>query len=83
MSQARSAPGNISATAATINGIHHTLSVWKSEKHMREYLRSGAHLKALKAFRNIASGKTFGYLTRDVPDWSDVHHLWLENGREV
>jgi len=37
MGQARAAPGNISAGARTINGIHHTLTVWDSEAAMRSY----------------------------------------------
>lgn len=80
MIQAKSSPGNISAEARTINGIHHTLSVWTDEKSMRTFITTGNHLQAMKAFNHIATGKTFGYTTSNVPDWSDVHGLWLEKG---
>ena len=83
MAQAKRAPGNISADARTINGIHHTLSVWESEAAMRAYLIAGAHRKAMGVFRSIATGKTLGFTTDTVPDWSEVHAIWMERGREV
>lgn len=82
MVQAKSAPGNISADAKVINGINHTLSVWTDEKAMREFIITGHHLKAMKAFNRIATGKTFGFKSRDVPDWDEVHRLWREKGIE-
>lgn len=81
MYQARSAKGNISADARTINGVHHTVSLWDDEKSMREFLVTGAHLEALKAFKHIATGKTFGYIDEKAPDWSEVHELWLNKGK--
>ncbi|MEN9895173.1 MAG: hypothetical protein RIR97_1025 [Pseudomonadota bacterium] len=83
MRQALAAPGNISASAQTINGIHHTLTVWTDEAAMRAYLVQGAHLQALKAFRSIATGKTIGYMADKAPDWSEVHQIWLEKGKVV
>ncbi len=83
MVQARSAEGCLSADARTIQGIQHTFSVWSSKKAMQAYLLQGAHMKAVKAFRSIATGKTFGFETRDVPGQDQVHTLWLENGQTV
>ena len=83
MAQARSAEGCLSADARTIQGIHHTVSVWSSKEAMQAYLRQGAHMTAIKAFRSIATGKTFGFETRDVPGWDQVHTLWLKNGQTV
>lgn len=83
MRQAMQASGNISASAQTINGIHHTLTVWKDEAAMRTYLVQGAHLQAMKAFRGIATGKTIGFFAETPPDWSEVHQIWLERGRIV
>jgi hypothetical protein len=82
MVQAQSAPGNISAEARTINGVHHTLSVWAHEDALRAYLYTGAHLKAIKAFKSIAIGKTFGFETDIVPSWSEVHELWKQRGQD-
>jgi quinol monooxygenase YgiN len=83
MAQARSAPGNLSADARTIEGIHHTLSVWRDRQAMRTYLGGGAHLEAMKAFRKIATGKTLGYLTDTPPGWDEARALWREKGKLV
>ena len=83
MMQAKRAPGNISADARMIEGIQHTLSVWESQAAMRAYLIAGAHGKAMANFKSIATGKVVGFLTDTVPDWSEVHALWIEKGREV
>ena len=80
--QAERAEGNLSVAVKTINGVHHTLTTWKSEQDMRKYLYSGAHQKAIRAFRKIATGKTFGLLGREVPDWNKVHELWRERAKE-
>lgn len=83
MNQARRADGCLSAEARTINGIHHTRSVWRNRAAMLEYLRSGAHLEAMRLFNKIATGKTFGFETTEVPDWNTVHALWHDKGNEV
>jgi hypothetical protein len=83
MGQARGAPGNISADARTINGVHHTRSVWTDETAMRHYLITGAHRGAIKAFHNIATGKTLGFSTDQVPDWGEVHELWRTQDKPV
>jgi quinol monooxygenase YgiN len=81
--QARAAPGNISAEARTIAGVHHTLSVWTDEAAMRAYLRAGAHLQAMRRFPAIATGKVVGFAAERAPDWADVPGLWRDRGRVV
>lgn len=83
MAQAKAAPGCLAAEARTIDGIHHTRSVWASKEDMRVFLRSGAHLRAMKAFSAIATGKTYGFDTRHVPDWPTTQALWRDKGRSV
>lgn len=83
MRQAKRAPGNILAETRTIDGVHHTLSLWESEAAMRRYLGRGAHLAAMRVFAQIASGSTLGYLTDEPPDWSRVHSIWRERGVAV
>jgi hypothetical protein len=83
MVQAHNAPGNIFADARTINGVHHTLSVWADRDAMRTYLTAGPHLEAMRLFPSIATGKVVGYLAQQAPDWSEVHAIWLERGRVV
>ncbi|SEP65794.1 hypothetical protein SAMN05428995_101422 [Loktanella sp. DSM 29012] len=83
MMQAREADGNLSADARTIDGVHHTLSVWTDQAAMRAYLTTGAHLKAMRRFSSIATGKVVGYMTAQVPDWADVPAIWRDRGRAV
>ncbi len=83
MAQARSAEGCLSAETRTIQGVHHTLTVWTSRDAMLAYLRQGAHLKAMQLFGKIATGKTFGFVTNTIPGWGDVHRIWLDQGRIV
>jgi hypothetical protein len=62
-------PGNISADARTINGVHHTLSVWTDKDAMRAYLTAGPHLEAMRVSRSIATGKVVGFGAQQAPDW--------------
>jgi hypothetical protein len=83
MTQAKRAPGIRSAAARIIGGVHHTVTVWDDEQAMRNYVRSGAHLDALRAFHEIATGKTIGFVADAAPLWNEVHDLWVTRGREV
>ena len=83
MRQAQASPGNISAQARTIQGVHHTLSAWIDEPSMRVYLRSGRHLGAMKAFRQIATGSTVGFVAETVPDWPSAREIWLATAKPV
>jgi hypothetical protein len=80
--QADSAPGILHSDVKTINKIQHTLTAWESKEQMVAYIHSGVHLKAMKAFRKIAVGKTFGFESDRIPSWDEVHELWLKNGKE-
>ncbi len=80
--QADSAPGILYSEVKQINKFQHTLTAWESKAHMLKYIHSGAHLKAMKIFRKIAIGKTYGYETNLIPSWEEAHDLWLKNGKE-
>ncbi len=80
--QAEKSPGLLLSGVKKINGIQHTLTIWESKKHMLDYIHKDAHLKAIKSFRKIATGKTFGYEAESVPTWEEVHESWLKHGKE-
>jgi len=54
---AQKADGILHCAFNSRHGYQHTLTVWKSKKHMMSYLTSPAHLKAMKNFSKIGSGK--------------------------
>ena len=84
MAQAQAAKGNISASARTVAGIEHTLTIWESRQEMLTYLRQGAHLQAMKASRSMGSyGKVHGYETDTIPSWDEALVTWAKHGRVV
>ncbi len=78
----KASEGNISAGVKAIDGVQHTLTAWESERAMRRFLYQGAHKNAIKAFPDIATGKTFGFETDRVPDWGEIPALWAKHSRE-
>ena len=45
------------------------------------FMRSGAHLKAMQAFHQIATGPTYGYESDTIPSWEEAYKLLTEKGR--
>lgn len=76
MAQARRARGCLSAEARTVDGVHHTLSVWTDRGAMLAYLRAGAHARAMRLFPVIAEGRTLSLTTATPPDWPEAVALW-------
>ncbi len=83
MRQARKADGCLGASAKTIDGVHHTRSVWRTREDMLAFLGTGAHLDAMQLFPRIATGKTLGFEATSIPDWDEVHRLWSTQGKDV
>lgn len=48
---------------------------------MLVFMRSGVHIKAMKSFHKIATGKTFGYESNTIPDWKTAFNLLEEKGK--
>jgi len=80
--QAQIAKGNLHVSAKKINGYRCTISAWESRDSMLEFMRSGTHLNALKAFHSIAIGKTYGYEADKIPDWTEAFTLLQEKGKD-
>ena len=81
--EARAAPGNITAKARTISGIHHTITAWESRKHMLAYLTMPRPRAAMRAFPRIGTGRTIGYVSETVPEWAEAREIWENEAREV
>ena len=80
-SEARSAKGNLFSEVKKINGFNCTLTAWESREFMLVFMKNGVHLKAMKSFHKIATGKTFGYESDTIPDWKTAFSLLEEKGK--
>jgi hypothetical protein len=80
--QAQMAKGSLSVSAKRMNGSQCTISSWESREVMLEFMRSGAHLHAMKAFHKIATGRTYGFEADQLPSWSEAMVLLKEKGRD-
>lgn len=81
--QAQSAPGNLLCETKTLEGVHHTLTIWESKKAMQAYVASGAHLTAMKAFQSMATGSVYSYESETQPSWEEALALWHSKARAV
>lgn len=66
--QARETDGVLQADARVIRGVHHTLTAWTSRQAMIEFMRTGAHLFAMRRHPTVGQGRTVGFKGRSVPD---------------
>ena len=81
--QAQDAPGNLFCAARYIDGVHHTLTSWRSRADMRAFLTAGAHARAMRAYALIGSGKVQGDEHDGTPSWEDALAQWRLHGRPV
>lgn len=79
--QARKAKGNLFCDVRRIDGHQCTLTAWKDRAAMLEFMRSGVHLSAMKSFHKIATGKTYGFESDVIPDWTEAFSLLHNHGR--
>ena len=79
--QAETAKGNLHSSVKRIKGYQCTVTAWENREMMLEFMRNGAHLKAMQAFHKIATGKTYGYEAEAIPDWNEAFSLLESNGR--
>jgi hypothetical protein len=74
--QAKSSKGVLFCEVKTVDGFHHTLTVWETKKDMKKFVSSPIHLKAMKVFPKIATGSTIGYEADEIPIWSGALENW-------
>ena len=80
--EAKSSRGNVSVEVRNMNGVKHTLSVWESEEHMKKFMYSSDNKKAIEAFTKAAKSKILGFNSEEVPDWKQLHQMWLSNEQD-
>ena len=71
--QAERAEGNLAALVSNQGlMIQRTLTAWDSKEDMQRYVRSGAHLKAMRAAPELSTregSKTLHFEAEEVPSW--------------
>jgi hypothetical protein len=79
--QAQTANGILFSQVKRKGDFQCTLTAWESRDHMLHFMRSGAHLKAMKAFHQIATGRTYGYESQSIPSWEDAFNDLMTKGK--
>ena len=79
--QAQTATGNLHSSVKRINGYQCTVTAWENREKMLDFMRSGVHLKAMKAFHSIATGRTYGYETDSLPNWDEAYSILMSKGK--
>lgn len=79
--EAKSAKGNLYSAVKRINGYQCTLSAWENREVMLVFMKNGVHLKAMKSFRSIATGRTYGYESDTIPNWDEAYALLETKGK--
>ena len=79
--QAHTAPGILHSQVKKVKEYQCTITAWESRELMLNFMRSGAHLKAMKAFHQIATGPTYGYESESIPSWEQAYALLMEKGK--
>jgi hypothetical protein len=65
-----------------IDGIMHTMTAWETREDMLRYVRSGAHVEAMRSLKKVSSyAKTYTYESETIPSWTEARRLWEEQGR--
>ncbi len=60
---------------------HYTMTLWDNKQNMDEFVRSSAHLEAMKASSGFAREiRLYTYEGTTLPKWPDAIRL-LENGK--
>ncbi len=60
---------------------HYTITLWDSEKELKEFASSGAHMEAMKQSRKIAKEiRTITIETNELPTWNEAKRI-LEKGK--
>lgn len=62
---------------------HYTMTLWNSEKELKDFAMSGAHLEAMKESKRIAKEiRTITIDSDSLPNWKEAKAL-LEKGKVI
>ena len=66
-----------------VKNYHHTLTVWESKNDMTNCKKSSSHIKAMRSFKSIATGKIYSYETNLIPSWDEALERFNNEAYEV
>lgn len=82
--QAKTKPGFIKMKNTGFGYLHYTCSAWQDEASMKNFAKTGAHLKAMKKSSAMATEiKTYTFETDRMPDWIEAKTLLAEKGKSL
>ena len=56
--------------------MHYTMTLWKTEEDLKNFAKSGAHLKAMKEGSKIAKEiRAYTYDSDEFPSWDEAKKL--------
>lgn len=80
--QARKQSGFIRFKNTGWGYMHYTLTTWESITSMQQFARSGAHVKAMKASKELGTEiRTYTYESDAMPAWPEAKKLLHERGK--
>jgi hypothetical protein len=80
--QIRKQPGFLKMKNTGFGYMHFTLSAWESEKDLKAFAHSGAHLQAMRESGNLATEiRIHTFPGERIPDWKEAKELVLEKGK--
>ena len=81
--QAQTAKGNLYCSVKRMKGYQCTVTAWESRDVMLAFMKSGTHLKAMKSFHSIATGKTYGYYEQRMISLGFIDTEYAKEGDEL
>jgi hypothetical protein len=80
--QLKTQPGFLKSRNRGFGYLHYTLSAWESEEAMREFVRAGAHLTAMKSSRALGREiRTYTFVADSMPGWEEAQRLLSAHGK--
>lgn len=62
--------------------MHYTMTLWENEEQMRDFVKSGAHLDAMKKGAGISKEiRSYTFDADQLPAWKEAKQLLKEHGK--
>jgi hypothetical protein len=80
--QLKTQPGFLKMRNGGFGYLHYTLTAWESEEAMRAFVKTGAHLTAMKSSRALSTEiRTYTFVADSMPSWKEARRLLAAHGK--